>query len=184
MTEPSSEPLLVDVQHALSEQDAAEPEEPPSAAAITAWACAAYAKVRSEPSEVTIRLTGENEITELNHSYRDKNKATNVLSFPVELDFDLSAQGAERFTDGVTSSDAQMVEALPLPLLGDVVICHPVIVTEAAEQGKSLADHYAHMVTHGILHLCGYDHQDQASATVMESLETQILAAHGVADPY
>ncbi len=174
------EPLLVDVQNALSEQDASEAEEPPSARVLIQWARAAYAEVRANPSEVTIRVTNEAEITELNRSYRDKDKATNVLSFPVEMEFDFASHG----NDDSSSDGEQAIDSLPIPLLGDIVICHAVIVAEATAQGKSVSDHYAHMVTHGILHLCGYDHENDASAEVMESLETKILSANGVADPY
>jgi len=73
---------------------------------------------------------------------------------------------------------------MPLTLLGDVVICHSVVVAEAEQQNKKLEDHYAHIVTHGILHLCGYDHLNEQDATVMEALEINILAEHGIANPY
>jgi len=175
-----SESLLVDVQQVLSEQEGAESEEPPSAGALTNWARSAYEEVRSEPSEVTIRITDAAEIEQLNRSYRNKDTATNVLSFPVEMEFNYSANDVE----SLNLSSESTVDSLPIRLLGDIVICHSVVVTEASVQGKSVSDHYAHMVTHGILHLCGYDHQDDSSAQVMESLETKILAANGVANPY
>lgn len=160
MTE-STPKLLVDVQIALSEAVLDEGEEPPGAPELTAWANAAYESIRDTASEVTIRLVDTDEIVALNRDYRHKNKATNVLSFPFEIDPDID-----------------------IALLGDIVICHSVIATEAAQQGKSIHNHYAHMITHGVLHLCGYDHQDDPAAELMEALETNILAAQGIANPY
>lgn len=154
--------LEVDVQYALaSDEESDKNEEPPSAQQLAQWANIAYQSVRSTPSEITIRLVAEDEITVLNRDYRTKDKPTNVLSFAFEIDPDIEFE-----------------------LLGDIVICHPVIVQEAREQNKSIADHYAHMVTHGVLHLCGYDHEDEASAAQMEGLETRVLASSNIADPY
>jgi probable rRNA maturation factor len=153
--------LLVDVQIALSESELDESEEPPGAPELTAWANAAYAAVSDLSTEVTIRVVDCDEIIALNRDYRHKDKATNVLSFPFEIDPDID-----------------------IALLGDIVICHSVIATEAAQQGKSVRNHYAHMVTHGVLHLCGYDHQENHAANEMEALETKILATQGIANPY
>ena len=97
----------------------------------------------------------------MNRQYRGKDYATNVLSFPAEL------------PRGVTS-----------PLLGDLVVCAPVVAREAREQGKPPRDHYAHLTVHGVLHLLGFDHQNERDATRMETLETRVLAALGIADPY
>ena len=160
-TEPGIETgtrLEVTVQRALDDNDG---EEPPADSRLARWAECAYSAVRSDPSEVTIRLVDETEITRLNNTYRNKNQPTNVLSFPCELD--------------------PMVE---VSLLGDIVICHSVLDREAESQQKSLHDHYAHMVVHGILHLCGFDHQDESSAREMEALEVSVLAEQGIADPY
>ncbi len=117
------------------------------------------------PVVVSIRLVDEAESASLNHNYRAKNRPTNVLSF------------ATRLPEEVQS-------ALPDFLLGDLAICTAVVNREATEQGKRLEAHWAHMVIHGTLHLCGLDHQDPEEACVMESLETGILASLGHPDPY
>jgi len=153
--------LDVDVQYALATSDSNDSEEPPSSQQITEWAQFAYSKVCLTPSEVTVRLVSVEEITQLNRDYRDKDKPTNVLSFPFEIDPDIE-----------------------LALLGDVVIAHDVIVSEAEQQNKSAQDHYAHIVTHGVLHLCGYDHEDDDDAEKMESTEIAVLAEQGIANPY
>jgi len=155
--------LMVDVQNALHQDSTSSVA---SVAQLTDWANLAYSSVRNTANEVTIRLVEESEITLLNRDYRSKDKPTNVLSFPFESEFDLTGTDDE------------------FNLLGDVIICHSVIVKEAGEQAKSVIDHYAHMVVHGILHLCGYDHDDDVSAEQMEALETQILALRGIANPY
>ncbi|WP_304640407.1 rRNA maturation RNase YbeY [Pseudomonas sp.] len=111
--------------------------------------------------ELTIRLVDEPESQELNATYRGKDYPTNVLSFPSDLPPELN-----------------------IPLLGDLVICAPVVAREAAEQGKPLAGHWAHMVIHGCLHLVGYDHIDDDDAEQMEALERRLLAELGIADPY
>ena len=106
----------------------------------------------------------------MNRDYRDKDKATNVLSFPFENEMpDL----------GVDMSDEWGIN-----LLGDVVVCHTVIVDEAQAQEKAVSDHYAHMIVHGILHLCGYDHLDDDEAEEMEGIEVAILAQKQIANPY
>ncbi|MGF1688285.1 rRNA maturation RNase YbeY [Photobacterium japonica] len=112
-------------------------------------------------AEVTIRLVDETESHTLNHTYRGKDKPTNVLSFPFE-----SPPGVE------------------LDLLGDMIICRQVVEKEAIEQDKPLLAHWAHMVVHGSLHLLGYDHIEDDEAEEMESLETEIMQKMGFADPY
>ncbi|MBN8735280.1 MAG: rRNA maturation RNase YbeY [Xanthomonadales bacterium] len=134
----------------------------PSAASFRRWVEAALAGARyHNPAELAIRIVGTREGRTLNWQYRGKHYATNVLSFPVEL------------PRGVTS-----------PLLGDLVICAPVVAREAREQGKAPRDHYAHLTVHGVLHLLGHDHQDAADAAHMEGLETRILATLGIGNPY
>ena len=122
---------------------------------IVHWAGAA---LQDHPGEVTIRVTGETEMRALNHRWRDADRSTNVLSFPLH--------------------DAGC------PLLGDIVICAPVIEREASQQGRSLHAHWAHITIHGILHLMGYDHTDAQSAEIMETKETAILRDLGFPDPY
>ncbi len=111
--------------------------------------------------ELTIRVVDSTESQQLNNQYRHKNKPTNVLSFPSDLPSELE-----------------------LPLLGDLVICAPVVVLEANQQRKSLLAHWAHMVVHGTLHLTGYDHVLEEEAEIMERLETQIVVDLGYPPPY
>jgi len=112
-------------------------------------------------AEVTIRIVDEAESQQLNFDYRDKDKPTNVLSFPF-----------------------QCPPGIELPLLGDLVICAQVVAREAAEQGKTLQAHWAHMVVHGSLHLLGFDHINEDDAEEMEAEEIQILHDLGFANPY
>ncbi|TDK33632.1 rRNA maturation RNase YbeY [Luteimonas terrae] len=136
----------------------------PSAASFRKWAAAALAG-RIREADLAIRLVDIDEGQSLNRHYRDKDYATNVLSFPAEL--------PEGLPEGVR-----------LPLLGDLVICAPVVAREAAEQGKPLNAHYAHLTVHGVLHLLGWDHEDDQEAEAMEQLEREILAGLGIDDPY
>ena len=119
--------------------------------------------IASGDLELAVRIVDEQEAMELNSRFRQIDKATNVLAFPADV--------------------FGLVDGPPRPL-GDIVICGPVVEREATEQGKSVASHWTHMIVHGALHLLGYDHQDDLDATVMETLEKEILAAHGIDDPY
>ena len=132
----------------------------PAEADFLRWLEAVLPQFQPE-SEVTIRLVDEAESHELNHTYRGKDKPTNVLSFPFEAPPEIE-----------------------LPLLGDLIICRQVVEQEAKEQEKSLEAHWAHMVIHGSLHLLGYDHIEDEEAEEMESLETEIMLALGYPDPY
>jgi probable rRNA maturation factor len=119
--------------------------------------------------EITIRLVDEPESRELNSRYRDKNSPTNVLSFPADIPVELAGQ-LEAESGG--------------RMLGDLVICAPLVNHEAAGQGKLSSHHWAHLVIHGILHLSGYNHIEPDEAQAMETLEKDLLATLGIADPY
>ena len=108
-------------------------------------------------SEITLRIVDEAEGRELNNAYRQKDYATNVLTFPL---------AEEPF------------------IMADIVICAPVVAKEAQEQVKTLDAHFAHLTVHGVLHAHGYDHEISEQAELMESIETQILTKLGYADPY
>ncbi|MEN9149570.1 rRNA maturation RNase YbeY [Xanthomonas euvesicatoria] len=136
----------------------------PSAVSFRKWVAAAL-KGRIREADLAVRVVDEKEGCSLNHHYRGKDYATNVLSFPAELQEGLP-------------------KGIKMPLLGDLVICAPVVAREAAEQGKLLAAHYAHLTVHGTLHLLGWDHEDDKEAEAMEQLEREILADLGIDDPY
>ena len=127
---------------------------------IREWAVAALSKFR-DTAEVTIRIVDEAESKQLNEKWRRAKGATNVLSFP-----------------------AGGIEAMEPDLLGDIVICAPVVEREAKQQKKSYDAHLAHMVVHGMLHLMGYDHTTDQDAASMESIETNILKNLGYGNPY
>ena len=130
----------------------------PDAARFQQWAEAALADEDRASVSLSVRIVDEAEIQELNQRYRNKAGPTNVLSFPFES---------------------------PVPLeLGDIVLCAPVVRREAEEQGKELTAHWAHLLVHGVLHLCGHDHQADDEAEEMEREEVRILANLGYPDPY
>ena len=189
-TSASSDLLEVDVQNALPSDMASDVSAPlMTQAELTQWANVSYSMVSDKPSEVTIRWVDSDEITQLNRDYRGKDQPTNVLSFPFEADFDFIGEMPEIDGDVMSamvgeSGDINVDQALGLNLLGDIIVCHPVIIKEANEQSKPVLDHYAHMVVHGILHLCGYDHVDDDEAEEMEALEVKILAQQNIANPY
>jgi len=144
----------VDIQIATACAELPEDED------LDRWLRAALAGRRDE-AELAVRLVDEPEGRELNATYRGRDYATNVLSFPADLP-----------------------AGVDLPVLGDLVICAPVVEREAAEQGKALDAHWAHMIVHGVLHLLGYDHIEDDQAEVMETEEREILAGLGYPDPY
>ena len=134
--------------------------ELPAEQLLQRWALAVLTE-GDDRAQVTIRIVDEREGTDLNHTFRNGEHATNVLCFPFEVP-----------------------DVVNLPLLGDVVICAPVVAREALAQSKPAPAHWAHMVVHGVLHLLGYDHEVSADAEVMEQRERAILASLGFADPY
>ncbi len=143
-------------------QIASEHEHCPTLAQLSQWVDTTLAAAEAPPaSELTIRIVDETEGRQLNHDYRGRDKPTNVLSFPFD-----APPGIE------------------LNLLGDLVICAPVVEREAQEQGKQEIAHWAHLVVHGTLHLLGFDHIEDEEAEEMEALETRILAELGFPDPY
>jgi len=141
----------------------------PAKASFQAWAQAAFDEVALSKFAanvgMSLRLVGLDEGRALNLQYRNRDYATNVLSFPSEL-------------------PAGMPKSFKIDWLGDLVVCAPVIAREALEQQKALREHYAHMCVHGVLHLLGLDHLQAADAQRMEALEVQILGRFAIADPY
>ena len=146
--------LIVDIQMASASEEAPDPQS------IERWVSAALNNQR-DSTELSIRIVDTEEGKALNEQFRGSTGATNVLSFPFENE-----------------------SPEPLPLIGDIVICAPVVLKEANEQNKTLNAHWAHMIIHGVLHLLGYDHQNKTEATAMESLETKIMQSLGFPPPY
>lgn len=146
---------LVDLQLACDEKGL------PPLELFQRWTDSALNAVTQQEFELTIRLVNIEESQQLNNQYRQKDKPTNVLSFPFEV------------PDGIE-----------LNLLGDLVVCVQVVEQEAKEQGKILFDHWAHMIIHGCLHLLGYDHINDIDAEEMEALEIKILAELSINNPY
>ena len=130
-----------------------------------------YGQMTSSPAtvEVSVKFTDDDEVQQLNADYRDKDKPTNVLSFPM-IQPDL--------LDNLDIGDDGII------LLGDIALAHGVCAREAAEKGISTVAHATHLIVHGMLHLLGYDHIDEAEAEAMEAIEREALSTLGVADPY
>ena len=132
----------------------------PDTGQLRAWAARALQQ-QAAAAELVIRVVDEAEITALNRAYRGKDGPTNVLSFPSELPAEVGST-----------------------LLGDIVICAPVVARECVLQDKSPEAHWAHLVIHGVLHLLGFDHQTEGQAAHMEALEVRLLDELGFSDPY
>jgi probable rRNA maturation factor len=142
-------------------QIACEATELPSLDLFKEWTNIALSSVTDKLFELTIRIVNIEESQQLNNQYRNKDKPTNVLSFPFEVP-----------------------EGIELNLLGDLVVCAHIVEAEAKEQNKNLLDHWAHMIIHGCLHLLGYDHINDIDAEEMEALEIKILADLSINNPY
>jgi probable rRNA maturation factor len=125
----------------------------PTLAQFKRWA----RKALRTDAQIALRITDEAEARAFNHEYRNKDYATNVLTFPL------------------TESPF---------IIADILICAPVVIKEAAEQGKTIEAHFAHLTVHGVLHAHGYDHEKEAPAALMESIERQIMTSLGYPDPY
>ena len=138
---------------------------PPAGVRPEQWVVATLARVSQvRAGDIALRLVGAGESQALNLRYRGRDAPTNVLAFPAELPPGLPLE----------------TEAL----LGDLVICVPLLYEEAAAQGKTPLAHFAHLVVHGTLHLAGLDHDSDAEAAQMEALEGEIMRELGFADPY
>ncbi len=151
----------VDVQIACTNNDIPPREE------IEIWvarALQASGRKFAGQAELSVRVVDTGEIQGLNRDYRQQDRPTNVLSFPGGPITGLPAEEAA--------------------VIGDVVVCADVVSREAAEQGKPVAEHWAHMLVHGTLHLLGYDHGNAAEAAEMEGLEARVLGQYGLPDPY
>ncbi len=147
---------------------------------ITAAALKSGAALR-EGVEVSLYLTDDAALRALNSRWRGIDKPTNVLSFPGPVDAvgdRVSRAQRARLQPAVAQGSAPVVS------LGDIALAYETLAREAENLGVPLADHYRHLITHGFLHLIGYDHETDAEAERMEALETRILARLGVADPY
>jgi probable rRNA maturation factor len=147
----------------LDLQNPAQASTIPDESQMQDWVVSALnqANWQAPSAELTVRVVDLLEIQELNKTYRGKNQPTNVLSFPFEIP-----------------------EHIESDLLGDLVICHQVLVDEAKQQNKNLQDHWAHMVIHGTLHLLGFDHINDDEAEEMEGLEIEILKQYQIENPY
>ncbi|MCP3687335.1 MAG: rRNA maturation RNase YbeY [Gammaproteobacteria bacterium] len=140
-------------------QNESQYEPVPEAEEFLHWASEALQNENCE-LEQTIRIVGEDEIQRLNSQYRGKDAVTNILSFPAEMPH------------------------IDYQYLGDLVICAPLVEREALEQSKTAHAHWAHLVVHGMLHLQGFDHENETEAAKMEMLEVKILSTMGYSNPY
>ena len=136
----------------------------PSAEQFQSWAQLALESL-DQPTELSLRLVDETEMAELNNNFRQKNQPTNVLSFPGDM-------------------SAETLKHTGFQLLGDLAICAPVVIQEAAEQHKLPNSHYAHLCIHGVLHLLGYDHLQDSDAEIMEAREIELMEQIGHPNPY
>ncbi len=147
----------MNVQVQLAVHDNAVPETP----TIVSWVNSALQATPHHLTEITVRVVSKSEMLNLNSRFRGEKTPTNVLSFP-----------SEKIPD------------IEIGISGDIAVCAEVVRSEAVEQNKTLDAHWAHMMIHAVLHLCGYDHINEREAAIMETLEAQVLDKLGFADPY
>lgn len=167
--------MLIDLQ-INSEND-----DLPTSNDFLTWGRAVFAELGKDDNvELTIRLTDNAELQQLNRDYRGKDQPTNILSFP----FEPIAIDPITLQTELQTAYAGDVAQLDVPLIGDLIIAVGVMQEEANKQSKTLYNHYAHITIHGILHLLGYDHIEEEDADVMEGLEIRILHGLGIANPY
>ena len=150
----------LDIQVAINDKPA---RYVPTETLLIDWITLALGKAgyKKQNAIVSLRIVDEEEIKDLNKKYRNIDKSTNVLSFPYEA-----------------------LPEVDINLLGDIIICAAVVESEALEQSKTVEQHWAHMIIHGVLHLLGYDHIEDQQAVEMETLEIDILSNLGIPDPY
>ena len=151
--------MTVSVEVSVSEDLPESDDDVPGPELIQRWAEAAY--LDGAPAVASVYVTTSGEVQQLNKNYRDKDKPTNVLSFPI-----------------------QSPDEIDVRMLGDIVLCASVIKQEAQQQSKLKLSHWAHMVVHGMLHLQGYDHMEDDEAEKMEQMEIEILDQLGFPNPY
>lgn len=153
--------FIVDIQDNYSSSATSSPL--PEEKMLQRWVCSVFEQEHLISAELTLRFVAEAEMLALNTRYRDKKALTNVLSFSAIIPASVS---------------------LEVPLLGDVILCVPVIAQEAKEQKKPLFAHWAHLVIHGTLHLLNYDHQNDQEALIMEAKEISLLRQFHYLNPY
>ena len=138
----------------------------PDAQQIRGWVAAVFTTLERSPLALTVRVVGEEEMAKLNRRYRGRDQPTNVLSFP---------------SAGTEEPPAPPGEPI---ILGDIIVAFETSAAEAKQQGKPLADHFCHLIVHGMLHLLGFDHQTDIMANAMEALEIKVLAGLDITNPY
>lgn len=155
----------------ISVEDVGDSDDVPDSSRLEHFLAFGLNMLKVEPAELSLKITGETISRNFNARYRGTDKPTNILSF---------SGGTFNFE----SPSSCKTDQTTIRLLGDMLVCHPVLVKEAAEQDKSLEAHYAHICIHGLLHLLGYNHVEAKEAELMEYKEVEILAAMGFDNPY
>ncbi|MDX1738713.1 MAG: rRNA maturation RNase YbeY [Alphaproteobacteria bacterium] len=165
--------LEIDIYHEAGDWDLKVIEDKMVAIVKEAWQSAPEGASLGRAGEVSIILADNGHVQELNRDWRGKDKPTNVLSFAAE----------EGDAPDIDMMPAEFLSDIPR-ILGDIILAHETVLSEADEQNKKFEDHLAHLVLHGVLHLLGYDHIEDNEAEEMEQLETSILARFNISDPY